>query len=148
MNIKIICKKENYEKYKNLLKKSGFVISNNANLLFKEEEYSQDTFICENSNEFEIIHFSQIVYIESFGHDILLHTIQKEYKIKEKLYEVEGILFDKGFIRINKSTIVSKQGIKKIRPSLNGRMDLMLKNGKTVYVSKNYSKQFKEFIGF
>lgn len=148
MEIKIICKKENYEKYKQLLEKSGFVISNNAKLLFKEEDYSQDTFIGENSNEYEIIHYSKIIYIESFGHNIILNTLQNEYKIREKLYEVEGILMDKNFIRINKSTIVSKSGIKKIKPSLNGRIDLVLKNDKVVYVSKNYSKQFKEFIGF
>lgn len=148
MEIKIICRKENYEKYKQLLEKSGFVISNNAKLLFKEEDYSQDTFICEKSNEYEIIHYSKIVYIESFGHNIILNTLQNKYKIREKLYEVEGILIDKNFIRINKSTIVSKSGIKKIKPSLNGRIDLVLKNDKIVYVSKNYSKQFKEFIGF
>jgi two-component system response regulator LytT len=148
LEIKIVCKNENYEKYKKMLEKSGFVISNNAKLLFKEEDYSQDTFICDNSNEFEIIHFSQVIYIESYGHDIYLHTLSKQYSIKEKLYEVEGILGDKGFIRINKSTIVSKHGIKRIKPSLNGRIDLVLRNDKTVYVSKNYSKQFKEFIGF
>ena len=148
LEIKIICKKENYEKYKQLLEKSGFVISNNANLLFKEEDYSQDSFIGEHSNEYEIIHFSKVIYIESFGHNIFLHTLEKEFRIREKLYEVEGLLSDKSFIRINKSTIVSKGGIKKIKPSLNGRIDLILKNDKVVYVSKNYSKQFKEFIGF
>lgn len=148
MKIKLICKKENYEKYKELLEKSGFVISNDAKLIFKEEDYIQESFIGEQSGEYEIIHFSKIVYIESFGHNIYLHTLENEYKIREKLYEVEGILGNKSFIRINKSTIVSKGGIKKIKPSLNGRIDLSLKNDKVVYVSKNYSKQFKEFIGF
>lgn len=148
LEIKIICKRENYEKYKQLLEKSGFVISNNAKLLFKEEDYSQDSFIGENSNEYEIIHFSKVIYIESFGHNIILHTLDKQFNIREKLYEVEGLLADKNFVRINKSTIVSKGGIKKIKPSLNGRIDLLLKTGEVVYVSKNYSRQFKEFIGF
>lgn len=148
MDIKIICKKENYEKYKQLLEKSGFVISNSAKLIFKEEDYKQESFIGEQSDEYVIIHFSKIVYIESFGHKIYLHTIDNEFKIREKLYEVEGILGNDSFIRINKSTIVSKRGIKKIKPSLNGRIDLTLKNDKVVYVSKNYSKQFKKFIGF
>jgi two-component system response regulator LytT len=148
LEIKIICKKENYEKYKKILENSGFVISSTAKLLFKEEDYDQDTFICENENAYEMIHYAKIIYIESFGHEIFLHTMTDHFKIREKLYEVEGILMDKGFIRINKSTIVSKQSISKIKPSLNGRMDLVLKNGEVVYVSKNYSKQFKQFIGF
>lgn len=148
MEIKIVCKKENYLKYKKILEESGFVISNNAKLVFKEEDYSQDTFIGESNNHFEIIHYTKILFVESFGHSIVLHTMHNEYSIREKLYEVEGLLEHKQFIRINKSTIISKAGIKKIKPSINGRFDIILKNDKIVYVSKNYNKQFKEFIGF
>lgn len=148
MKIKIICVQENYSQYKKMLEKSGFEVSTNADLVFKEENYSQDTFIGELEGEYEIIHYSKIIFVESFGHNIVLHTKTSSFNIREKLYQVEGLLQDKGFLRINKSTIVSKAGIKKIKPSINGRFDLILKTNHTVYVSKNYNKQFKEFIGF
>lgn len=148
MKIKIICKEENYDMYKLMLEKSGFTISKDATLLFKEEDFIQDSFIGEQNGEFEIIHFSKIILIESFGREIVLHTLSKEYAIREKLFETEGILDAKGFIRINKSIIVSKTGIKRIKPTFNGRIDLLMKNDKKVSVSKNYNKKFKTFIGF
>ncbi len=141
LKIKIICKEENYGKYRQMLEKSGFTISKDATLLFKEEDFIQDSFIGEQDGEFEIVHFSKIIFIESFGRDIVLHTQNKEYSIREKLFEIEGILAERGFIRINKSTIVSK-------PTFNGRIDLQMKNNKKVSVSKNYNKKFRSYIGF
>lgn len=148
MKVRIICKEENYEKYKTMLEKSGFKVSRDATILFKEEDFIQDSFIGELNGEFEIIHFTKIVFIESFGRNINLHTITDNYVIKEKLYEVEEILSDKGFIRVNKSMIVSKNGIKRIKPTLNGRIDLLMKNNEKITVSRNYSKRFRNFIGF
>ena len=148
MNIRVIASKENKEKYIKMLKQAGFTISNDATLTFKEDDYIQDSFIGEKNGSYEIIHYQTILLIESFGHQIVLHTLSNDYTIKEKLYELESILHDKGFIRINKSTIVNKKGIKSIKPTFNGRIDLLMKNNTTLYVSKTYNKKFKEFIGF
>lgn len=148
MDVKIICAKENYEKYKKMLEKSGFVVSNDSSLVLREEDFIQDTFIGEKDDGYEIIQYSKILYIESFGHTIVLHTKNDSYNIREKLYELEIILVNYNFIRINKSTIVAKNAIKKIKPTFNGRIDLHLINGSIVYVSKRYRRQFKDFIGF
>lgn len=148
MKVRILCKQENYEKYKDMLEKSGFEISNEGNILFKEDDFKQDTFICQKDGSFEIIHYSKIIYVESFGREIVLHTANTSYSIREKLYEVEGLLSDKGCTRISKSIIVSRSGISKMKPMLNGRMDLLMKNGKTISVSRSYNKKFKDFIGF
>ncbi len=131
-----------------MLEKSGFEISQDACLIFKEEDYVQDSFVGELNKEYEIIHFDKIVFVESFGRDIVLHTKYKEYSIREKLYQVEGILMDRGFVRINKSTVVSKSGIKRIKPTFNGRIDLIMMNEKLLSVSKIYNKRFRNFIGF
>jgi DNA-binding LytR/AlgR family response regulator len=148
LKVRIICKEENYKKYKTMLEKSGFEISRDATILFKEEDFIQDSFIGELNGEFEIIHYSKIVFIESFGRNIVLNTITEKFIIKEKLYEVEEILSDKEFIRVNKSMIVSKNGIKRIKPTFNGRIDLLMKNNEKITVSRNYNKRFRNFIGF
>lgn len=148
MKIRVIASKDNKDKYIKMLEQAGFTISNNASLTFKEDDYIQDSFIGEKNGSYEIIHFSMILFIESFGHQIVIHTPSNDFTIKEKLYELESILYDKGFIRINKSTIVNKKGIKSIKPTFNGRIDLLMKNNATLYVSKSYNKKFKEFIGF
>jgi len=147
MKIKLVCQKENYNKYKTMLDKAGFEISTDASLTFREDDYIQETFIGSSNGTYEIIHFRNIIFIESFGHDIILHTLDNEYQIKEKLYEIEGILHDKGFVRINKSTIVNKFGIKEINPTFNSRIILLMKNSNKLTVTRSYNPQFKKFIG-
>jgi two-component system response regulator LytT len=147
MKIKLVCQKENYDKYKTMLEKSGFEISEDASLTFKEDDYIQETFLGFINGSYEIIHFRNIIFIESFGHEIILHTLDNKYQIKEKLYEIEGILHDKGFVRINKSTIVNKFGIKELNPTFNSRIILLMKNGSELIVTRNYNPHFKKFIG-
>ena len=148
LKVKIIARKENYEKYKLNLEKAGFIISEDAGLVFKESDFIQDTFVGLIEDKYEIVHYSKILYFESYGHDIFMKTTNTTYKVKEKLYEIEYLLYDKDFIRINKSTIISKYGIKEIIPTFNSRINLVMKNNDIVYVTRNYSQIFKEFIGF
>lgn len=147
MKVKIVCRKENYDKYKTMLELSGFIISENAEFTFKENDYKQETFIGEINAKYEIIHYSNIVFIESFGHEISLHTLEKTYQIREKLFEVEGVLYDKGFIRINKSQIINKKAIKEIIPTFNSRINLLMKNNTKLTVTRNYNQSFKRSIG-
>ncbi len=148
LKVKIISSKDNYIKYKKQLESAGFIISDDADIVFKEVDMVQDTFIGLLEDQYEVIHYSKILYFEAFGHDIFLRTIDKEYKTKEKLYEIETILYEKNFIRINKSQIINKYGIKTIIPSFNSRINLVMKNDDVVYVTRVYSSRFKEFIGF
>jgi two-component system response regulator LytT len=148
LKVKIIAKKENYEKYSEMLKKSGFIISEDADLVFKEKDYHSDSFLGKKDDKYEVIHYSKILYVESYGHDVYLKTQHKDYLVKERLYEVESILSEHHFIRINKSMIVNKYGIKEIIPSLNSRLTLIMKNDDVVYVTRSYLQIFKEFIGF
>lgn len=147
MKIKLVCQKENYEKYKKMLEISGFEITTDASLTFKEDDYVQETFIGFMKGSYEIIHYRNIIFIESFGHEIILHTSNNKYKIKEKLYEIEIILHEKGFVRINKSTIVNKFGIKELNPTFNSRIILLMKNGSELVVTRSYNPQFKKYIG-
>ena len=148
MDIKIICKKENYDTYVKMLKSAGFTISVDADLTFREDDFIQDTFIGKIGDIYEIIPYTKVVLIESFGHEIILHTIDNTYSIKEKLFEIEGLFEDKGFIRINKSQIINKTMIIEIRPAFNSKLSLLMKNKAIVDVTRSYLIRFKEYIGF
>ncbi len=147
MKIKIVCQTDNYNKYKTMLETAGFTISQDAALTFKEDDYNQETFIGQINSSYEIIHYTKIIYIESFGHEIILHTLDKSYQIREKLYELEGMLSEKSFIRINKSQIVNIKAIKEIKPTFNSRIILLMKNSETLTVTRNYGPSFKRSIG-
>lgn len=148
MDIRIVCKKENYELYVKMLESAGFTISPSAELTFREDNFIQDTFIGEINQIYDIIHYSKIVLVESFGHDIILYTLDKRFSIKEKLYEIEELFEDRGLIRVNKSQIINRTMIKEIRPSFNSKLTLLMKNGMGVDVTRSYLIRFKEYIGF
>jgi len=148
LKVKIVSTNEKYPEIEEKLKQSGFIISDDAEFIFKEVNYVQNTFIGSIEDEFEVIHISKIIYFEAFDHNVFIKTLEKKYRIKEKLYEVEVILNDKGFVRINKSQIINKFGIKTLIPSMNSRFNIVMKNNDLLYVTRVYSSKFKESIGF
>jgi two-component system response regulator LytT len=148
MEVKIICRKENYEKYKQMLEKGGFKVVEDASLVFRETDFVQSYFIGKKDEQFEFINYDQVVYIESYGRDVFLYTENEIYQIKQKLYEIEGEYADFGYIRINKSQIVNKAYIIKIKPLLNSRIKIILKTNQSLEVTRNYVDNFKETIGF
>lgn len=148
MKVKIICRDKNYLKYQEMLVKAGFSISDDANLLFKEIDYQQSNLIGFNSKgEKKIIDYDDIYLIESFAHDIIVHTSIDEYSVKERLYEIEGIFENRDIIRINKSQIIPKAKIMKIIPQYNSKLKIILTNKNTVYVTRMYLMSFRKKIG-
>ncbi|PAT01927.1 histidine kinase [Candidatus Izimaplasma bacterium ZiA1] len=147
MDIKIICKKDNYKLYEEKLKKAGFTINPMSHLTFKEDDYTPESVIGKKDDYFEIIHYHQIVFIESFGHEKILHTLSDTFTINEKIYEIEGMFSNHGFIRISKSIVINKKMISKIKPLLNSKYQLIMKDNSVVYVSRSYLQNFKENIG-
>lgn len=147
MKIKLLSSEENYNLYKQMLEKAGFIISDTAELTFKEDDYKKDHLLGMKNQAYEIIYFKDIGYIESFGHDVTCYTLNNQYILKERLYEIDSILPSNQFIRINKSQIVHKKYIKEIKPTLNSKIILILKRNEKIYVSRNYIQEFKRFIG-
>ena len=74
---------------------------------------------------------SDILYVESFLHYIVIHTQNNEYKIKESISVFEEELSD-DFYRIHRSYIASLKHITRIsRTSVNiGKIELPLSRGK------------------
>lgn len=72
-----------------------------------------------------------ILYIESFLHYIVIHTKDREYKIKESISAFEEKLSD-DFYRIHRSYLVSLKAVTRIsRTSVNiGKTELPLARGK------------------
>lgn len=148
LKVKIICANEKYKEIENKLKKAGFEISDDADFVFKDLEFKQSSFIGYANELYEVIELNRIIYFEAFDHDVYIKTKEKTFKIKEKLYEVELLLIENGFIRINKSQVININAIKTIKPSLNSRMNLIMKNNELLYVTRVYTQKFKELIGF
>lgn len=102
----------------------------------------------QKNDRYELIHYQDIIFIVADKGDVFLRTHKdKDYRLKEKLYELEKSLQPEGFMRINKSTIVNVLHIHEIIPWFNGRLLLKLTNKEEVEVSRSYANDFKTYLG-
>lgn len=147
IKIKLKVNPENYEFYKGKLEKLGISIDENASLTLSEDNATQAISAKKENNTY-ILPVESISFIESFSHNIIIHTVEGQYNKRDTLSYLQNILQDDKFIRVNNSTIVNRDKIKHIRPIIGMRFDLILENNKKASVSRSYYYQFKEKIGF
>ena len=76
--------------------------------------------------------FSDILYIETNGRKLLIHTAAKEYVYKSTMSELESTLLIHGFIRCHHAYLVNAAHVSAITST-----DIELTNGERIPVSRN-----------
>ncbi|WP_059350017.1 LytTR family DNA-binding domain-containing protein [Bacillus coahuilensis] len=100
------------------------------------------------NEEFYVVDHEQVLYFEATDSTVVCHTASEEYRVKEKLYQLEDRLPSDRYIKVNRSFIVNIDRVVKIIPWFNRRLLLKFdQSKKEVEVSKNYVGHFKEFLG-
>jgi len=88
-----------------------------------------------------------IVFIESLGHDVVIHTKGDSYNSRERLRYLETVLDGDVFLRISNSTIVNRKQIKRIEASVFQKFTLHMSDGSKTEVTRSYYYHFKEVFG-
>lgn len=107
----------------------------------------EDTYLV-GSNEFgqkrvEARNFHYFIVEEEDVYGVLSNT---RLLIRLKLYEVEELLRSKDFIRVSKYCLVNIGKIAYIKPELNSKLNLLMKNNDHVEVNRGYYKEFKKAL--
>ena len=89
----------------------------------------------------------ELLYAESMGHDVLLHTADGTYHSADRLKQLEKVLDGETFLRISNSCIVNLKQVKRIESSLLQKFILHLSDGSRVDVTRTYYYIFKERLG-
>ena len=89
----------------------------------------------------------ELLYCDTVDKRVFLYTSQAVYETPLRLYEVEERLSSDDFFRASKSTLVSIQKIKSLRPEMGGRLELTLQGGERLTVSRLYAAALKEKLG-
>ena len=90
------------------------------------------------------IDVSDIVYIESLGHDVYVHTAGDNYVTRERLKQLEKLLDPEQFLRVSSSAIINTKQIKQIEASIFQKFILHMQNGARVDVTRSYYYIFKD----
>lgn len=102
-----------------------------------------------DDNELKVLTYDDIYYFEAMGNDVFCRTVDKKYKVKEKLYELEERLQSKGFVRISKCFIVNIVKVDRIISWFNSKLILKIIGiDEEIYVTRKYLTEFKKFLGF
>lgn len=89
---------------------------------------------------------SDIYYVEAVDNAVYIYDSMKVYEAKRKLYELEGILKEKYFLRVSKSLILNLMKVKSIKPALNGRYSAILQSGEEIMISRKYVPELKKAL--
>lgn len=147
MKIKLKLNADKREAVRAELIKMGAQISEDAELILTEENYSAGELLCRSSEDRFLIPIEDILYIESLGKDVFVCTEKGRFFTAARLYMLERTLPADTFLRISSSVIIRRTAIKKIRPALSQKFYLTLKNDAVVDVTRSYYVRFKDYFG-
>lgn len=88
-----------------------------------------------------------IIFIESLGHDVLIHTADAVYRSSDRLKSLDLQLTDDRFLRISNSVIVNIKAIRRIESSMFQKFTLHLSDKTKVEVTRSYYNIFKDTLG-
>lgn len=147
MKIKLMVSRARYDEIANELQSLGIKLDNSSTLVLTEENICADFIMGKQNDSYSPVPIEEIVYIDTLGSDVIMHTMNEDYIVSERLVRLEGMLDSKLFLRVSNCAIVSVKRIHKIRPTFSSKFILTLENGANVDVTRSYSAHFKEFFG-
>ena len=149
IRIKLLVSDARYDLIEQELVSKGFVIDDDADLILTEKDLFANHLIVreEVDNERVRIGVDEIIVVESFGHDIVIHTSQGKFKTSERIYQLERLLNPEQFLRVSNSVIIAISKIKRIKPTLSSKFILTMSNGQFVDVTRSYYGIFKDRLG-
>ena len=147
MRMKLRLNKTTMTSIQGELVEKGIEVSEEATLILTEEDYMGDSLECKDAEGVAYVNTEDVCYIESIGHDVYIHTNEKQFKTRYRIYQLEGLLPPDRFIRISNSVIIKKNAIRHIKPALSSKFYLTLTNGDVVDVTRTYFYKFKDFYG-
>ena len=98
------------------------------------------------NGEVHLIDLKSVLYVESLERNTFIYTDDDVYESSYRLYELESMLGECNFVRVNKSTLLNLNKIKSIKTDIDRRIRVTLENGYQLIISRSYAEEFKSKI--
>ncbi len=99
------------------------------------------------NNLAEILSPADIIRIYASGGKTFALSTQKEYTLRQRLYELEEHLSQYSFVRISNSEIINLKKVLHFDLSFSGTICVTLSDGTVTYVSRRYVSKIKQILG-
>ena len=102
-------------------------------------EKTEEQILIEKNGRMIPVKIHEILYIESFGKEQIIHKLNSKYTVFMKMGEIEKKLQTKGFIRVHRSYIINFRYVQEL-----GNEDAILVNGDKIPISRYRKKEIRE----
>lgn len=119
---------------------------NTADTQAEESLQKNDRIFLKDGEKCWFVALEDIKYFESEGNYVRVFFENNKPLILKSLNNLEKRLNDREFFRINRKFIVNLKEIVHIEPWFNGGLQIKLKSGETMEVSRRQASRFKELL--
>ena len=146
--IRLEVNQDDYQKISDVLSAAGVeIVDENEDYLLSENGLHPAHFLVKDQKGDKVhIPVEDIIYMESFGHNIDVISANGRYQTTDPLKRIIALLDPSIFIRISNSVIINRSHLKEIIPSLAMKFRLKMSNGGTVEVTRSYYASFREIF--
>ncbi|EIJ82168.1 LytTR family two component transcriptional regulator [Bacillus methanolicus PB1] len=99
-------------------------------------------------NKIVLISIKDILYICTIEGKTVIKADKKKYQVAEPLVTFERKLQNTPIIRVHRAYLVNLNAITEIEPWFHSTYNLIMQDGEKVPVSRTYTKELKELLGF
>ncbi len=147
MKIKLSVSSSRYSEIQKELQDRGIEVDDEADLILSERDGYLSTIKVRNraTGEYVMVSTEDIIFVETFGHKVVVHAGETTYLASERLYQLCGLLNPEKFLRISNSVLIATDKVKKIQPTLSMKYILTMSDGNNVDVTRSYYNLFRDY---
>lgn len=116
-------------------------------LMIALKEENTNSVVGKLDEKIYLIDLSNVECFFTYGNEVLFLANGIEYKVGQKLYELQYKFESKNFIRISKSTIINIKKVEYLAPAFNKKLIFKLDSGREEYSSRSYYSEIKNKLG-
>lgn len=113
----------------------------------KPEAQAPERIAIKSSGRVIFVRTTDIDWIEAADNYVNLHVGNESHMHRETLTALVERLPAKKFVRISRSTVVNVERIKELQPLFHGEYAVILRNGKTLTLSRSYRDVVDQLVG-
>ncbi len=146
MRVRLLVGEGSYAEIKAELESLGIEIDDDAELILTEKDKYAGFIPAKSPGTGEKLHIAvdEIIYIESFGHTVEIHTDGGVFETTDRLYQLVSALDPEKFLRVSNSVIIARRRVRRINPALSMKFTLIMSDGARVDVTRSYYNIFKD----
>lgn len=95
----------------------------------------------------EVLEQQDVFRIYAYGGKVMAETARGEYRLRQRLYELEERLDKSVFVRISNSEMINLKKVRGFDLRLTGTICVSMTNGTVTYVSRRYITKIKQVLG-